>query len=80
MGRPVDPALFMALFVSDPSYERRLDDAAVRDLVTNKLDRLGADECYAEAAEVFGDRPTEAVSRMRWVREAVTRAFAAPAV
>jgi hypothetical protein len=76
MGCHVDPALFMALFVSDISYDPYLTDVAVRDAIGDTLERLGVDGCYAEAAEVFGDRPEVAVGRMRWVREVVARAVA----
>ncbi|GAA1551823.1 hypothetical protein GCM10009827_085560 [Dactylosporangium maewongense] len=72
---PVDPVLSMALFVSDASASRDLDDATVRETVHRTLDQLGPDECYARAAEVFGDRPEVALSRIQWARELCARAL-----
>lgn len=72
----VDPALCMALFVSEVSQTCDLDNATVRDVVARTLEQLGADECYARAAEVFGDRPEVALSRSTWARELCSRAMA----
>ncbi|WP_344617761.1 hypothetical protein [Dactylosporangium salmoneum] len=72
----VDPVLCMALFVSDVSQFSNLDDAAIRETVHRTLDRLGPDECYARAAEVFGDRPDVAIERIHWAREMCARAMA----
>ena len=73
----VDPVLCMALFVSDTPNHADLDDATVRDTVDRTLDQLGPDECYARAAEVFGDRPVVALDRIQWARSLCTRALAA---
>ncbi|MET7398280.1 hypothetical protein ABZS66_32805 [Dactylosporangium sp. NPDC005572] len=73
--RPVDPVLSMALFVSDASASGDLDDVTVRDTVHRTLDQLGPDECYARAAEVFGDRPEVALGRIQWARELCARAL-----
>ncbi|GAA0733899.1 hypothetical protein Drose_31910 [Dactylosporangium roseum] len=73
--RPVDPVLSMALFVSDTPMTYDLDDATVREIVDRTLERLGADECYARAAEVFGDRPDVALDRITWARELCSRAL-----
>ncbi|MEV6929459.1 hypothetical protein AB0M46_33890 [Dactylosporangium sp. NPDC051485] len=72
----VDPVLCMALFVSDTSKYSDLDNATVRETVDRTLERLGPDECYARAAEVFGDRPEIAADRMQWARELCNRAMA----
>ena len=72
---PIDPVMCMALFVSDASQTRDLDDAAVREAVDRTLDQLGPDECYARAAEVFGDRPDVALARITWARELCSRAL-----
>jgi len=72
---PIDPVLSMALFVSDASQTRDLDDAAVREAVDRTLEQLGPDECYARAAEVFGDRPDVALARITWARELCARAL-----
>ncbi|WP_432831032.1 hypothetical protein [Dactylosporangium sp. CA-092794] len=73
---PVDPVLSMALFVSDVSRGWDLDDAAVRRIVEDTLERLGPDECYARAAQAFGDRPETALPRIQWARELCARAMA----
>ncbi|GGM15256.1 hypothetical protein ACFFX1_03980 [Dactylosporangium sucinum] len=73
---PVDPVLCMALFVSDAPKTTDLDDAMVRRTVDQTLERLGPDECYARAAEVFGDRPDIALDRIQWARELCARALA----
>ncbi|MDG6107503.1 hypothetical protein Daura_48890 [Dactylosporangium aurantiacum] len=72
----VDPVLCMALFVSDAPNHADLDDATVRDTVDRTLDQLGPDECYARAAEVFGDRPEVALDRIQWARTLCSRALA----
>lgn len=72
---PIDPVLCMALFVSDTSQAHDLDDAAVRETVDRTLDQLGPDECYARAADVFGDRPDVALARITWARELCSRAL-----
>ena len=74
--RTVDPMLSMALFVSDTPRSRDLDDATVRETVDRTLELLGPDECYARAAEVFGDRPETALDRIQWARELCARALA----
>ncbi|MEV0135532.1 hypothetical protein AB0H83_44665 [Dactylosporangium sp. NPDC050688] len=73
---PVEPMLSMALFVSDVSASGDLDDATVRETVHRTLEQLGPDECYARAAEVFGDRPEVALPRIQWARELCARAMA----
>nr|BFE58442.1 hypothetical protein GCM10020063_029680 [Dactylosporangium thailandense] len=74
--RQVDPVLSMALFVSDASKTSDLDDAMVRETVDRTLEQLGPDECYARAAEVFGDRSDVALGRIQWARALCARAFA----
>lgn len=71
----VDPVLCMALFVSDTPNHADLDDATVRDTVDRTLGQLGPDECYARAAEVFGDRPEVALDRIQWARTLCSRAL-----
>jgi hypothetical protein len=71
--RPVDPVLCMALFVSDTPCFSDPDAATVRRTVDATLDRLGPDECYARAAEVFGDRPDVAFNRIQWARSVCER-------
>jgi hypothetical protein len=73
---PVEPMLSMALFVSDASAFGNLDDATIRKTVHRTLEQLGPDECYARAAEVFGDRPEVALGRIQWARERCARAMA----
>ena len=73
---PVDPVLCMALFVSDTPCFSDPDAATVRATVDATLERLGPDECYARAAEVFGDRPDVALNRIQWARHVCERALA----
>jgi hypothetical protein len=75
---PVDPVLCMALFVSDAPNSADLDDAAVRETVERTLQQLGPDECYARAAEVWGDRPEVALDRIQWARDLCARALTSP--
>ncbi|WP_426508263.1 hypothetical protein ACPPVO_57725 [Dactylosporangium sp. McL0621] len=75
--RPVDPVLCMALFVSDTPCFSNPNDAEVRATVDDTLDRLGPQECYARAAEVFGDRPDVALNRIQWARSVCERALTA---
>jgi hypothetical protein len=63
----------MALFVSDTPCNSDPDPATVRATVDATLDSLGPDECYARAAEVFGDRPDVALDRIQWAREVCER-------
>ncbi|WP_432832146.1 hypothetical protein [Dactylosporangium sp. CA-092794] len=72
---PVDPVLCMALFVSDTPCSAEPDDATVRATVDATLERLGPNECYARAAEVFGDRPEIALNRIQWARRVCQRAL-----
>jgi hypothetical protein len=72
---PVDPVLCMALFVSDTPCNADPDAATVRATVDATLERLGPDECYARAAEVFGDRPDVALNRIQWARRVCARAL-----
>ncbi|WP_426502499.1 hypothetical protein ACPPVO_33230 [Dactylosporangium sp. McL0621] len=71
----VDPVLCMALFVSDASQTCDLDNGTIRDVVARTLEQLGPNECYARAAEVFGDRPEVAQRRITWARELCSRAM-----
>ncbi|GAB3836045.1 hypothetical protein ACFPIJ_33320 [Dactylosporangium cerinum] len=73
---PVEPMLSMALFISDTSASCDLDDATIRETVHRTLEQLGPDECYARAAEVFGNRPEVAQRRIQWARERCARAMA----
>ena len=57
----------MALFVSDTPCFSDPDAATVRATVDATLERLGPDECYARAAEVFGDRPDVSLERLEEV-------------
>ncbi|MFI5913598.1 hypothetical protein [Dactylosporangium sp. NPDC051541] len=78
--RPVEPVLCMALFVSNTPCFSDPDTATVRATVNATLDRLGPEECYARAAEVFGDRPDVALNRIQWARSVCRRAFTPAAV
>ena len=67
-----------ALFVS---ALQRSDDPTVgqvREAVAGAVRRLGSRGCAARVAQEFGDHPDLAVARMRWVRDAVSTAYADP--
>jgi hypothetical protein len=72
--------LCMALFVSGASQSCDLDNSTIRDVAGRTLEQLGPNGCYARAAEVFGDRPEVALSRITWARELCARAMTLAAV
>ncbi|WP_432980733.1 hypothetical protein [Dactylosporangium sp. CA-233914] len=72
----VDPVKCMALFVSDTPCYSDPDAATVRATVDATLERFGPNECYARAAEVFGDRPEVALDRIQWARAVCQRTLA----
>jgi len=67
-----------ALFVS--ALQRSDDPSAkqVQQAITRAVREYGSRGCAARVAQEFGDHPESAVARMRWAREVVTAAFAAP--
>ncbi|MGI5242315.1 hypothetical protein [Dactylosporangium sp. CA-139066] len=71
----VDPVLCMALFVSDAPQTYDLDNCTIRDVVARTLELLGPNECYARAAEEFGNHPEVALPRITWARELCARAM-----
>ncbi len=67
-----------ALFVSDLQPSECPSCGAVEEAVTAMILRYGSDGCAAGVAAEFGDHPETAVSRMRWVRQALRETMAAP--
>ncbi|HEY7274090.1 MAG TPA: hypothetical protein VH502_15260 [Actinoplanes sp.] len=60
-----------ALFVSCLQPSECPSHGAVEGAVTAMILRYGSDGCAAGVAAEFGDHPEAAVSRMRWVRQAL---------
>jgi hypothetical protein len=76
MFRPhVEAARCEALFASNLQSSRQPATEQVRDAVTRTIRAHGLLACVARVAQEFGDHPETAVSRMRWAREAVARAY-----
>ena len=67
-----------ALFVSDLQPSECPSCGAVEEAVTAMILRHGSDGCAAGVAAEFGDHPDAAVSRMRWVRQALRDTMPAP--
>ena len=67
-----------ALFVSDLQPSECPSCGAVEEAVTAMILRYGGDGCAAGVAGEFGDHPEAAVSRMRWVRQALRETMAVP--
>jgi hypothetical protein len=76
MFRPhVEAARCEALFASSLQCSRQPAADQVRDAVTHTVRTYGVLACVARVAQEFGDHPETAVPRMRWAREAVSRAY-----
>jgi hypothetical protein len=67
-----------ALFVSDLQASECPNCGAVEEAVTAMILRYGSDGCAAGVAAEFGDHPEAAVSRIRWVRQALRDTVAPP--
>jgi len=64
-----------ALFASDLQSSQSPGPRQVRAAIRDTLRPLGVRHCVEQVAQEFGDHPDAAVARMRWVREAVSRAY-----
>lgn len=73
----VESARCEALFASGLQGSQRPDDEQVRDAVAAAIRVLGESGCCAEMAQEFGDHPEAAAARMRWVIQAVMKAYRA---
>jgi hypothetical protein len=78
MFRPhVQAARCEALFASSLQISRQPDTQQVRDAVARMIRSHGVLACVARVAQEYGDHPETAVARMRWAREAVSKAYPA---
>jgi hypothetical protein len=72
-----------ALFASALQRSDEPSTAQVRQAIAAAVRAFGTRGCAGLVAQAYGEHPETAVSRMRWARAAVTRAFrsdpAAPA-
>jgi hypothetical protein len=66
-----------ALFVSRLQPSECPSCGVVEEAVTAMILRYGSDGCAAGVATEFGDHPEAAVSRMRWVRQALRETMSA---
>jgi hypothetical protein len=74
VGAAVTDALFAsALQRSDKPSACQIDQA-----VAAAIRAFGELGCAARVAQAYGEDPETAVTRMRWARAAVARAFSAP--
>ncbi len=64
-----------ALFVSPLQPSDTPSAPRVREEIRRTVRNLGSRTCAARVAQEFGDHPEAAISRMRWAREAVRRAY-----
>jgi hypothetical protein len=69
-----------ALFASALQPSDRPTPDQVRAAIMATVRRFGSQGCAARMAQEFGDEPFAAVARMRWAREVIAEAFAAPPV
>jgi hypothetical protein len=67
-----------ALFASALQPSDRPTPDQVRAAIMVTVRRFGSHGCAARMAQQFGDEPLAAVARMRWAREVIAQAFAAP--
>ena len=68
-----------ALFVSPLQRYQHPSTGQVRQAVTEAVRTFGQHGCAERMAQEFGEHPETAVTRMRWARELVGKAFGEPA-
>jgi hypothetical protein len=73
-----DTAVTDALFASALQRSDEPSARQVEQAVAVAIRALGELGCAARVAQAYGEDPDTAVSRMRWARAAVARAFSAP--
>jgi len=76
MFRPDLDTRCEALFASDLQPSQHLLPQQIRTTVLRMIRLAGTQDCAARVAQEFGDHPDTAVPRMRWARDAVSRAYA----
>lgn len=64
-----------ALFASPLEMSDHVAPSQVRQAIQQVLQLLGGSGCAACVAQAYGERPNDAVARMRWARARVAEAF-----
>ena len=75
----VNGARCAALFASGLQRSDAPSPAAVAEVISRTVRRLGVAGCASQMAQEFGDHPEAAASRMRWIRQLITQTPAAAA-
>ncbi len=75
----VNGARCAALFASELQRSDAPSPAAVAEVISRTVRRLGIAGCASQMAQEFGDHPEAAVSRMRWIRQLISQTPAAAA-
>ncbi len=75
----VNGARCAALFASGLQRSDAPSPAAVAEVISRTVRRLGIAGCASQMAQEFGDHPEAAASRMRWIRQLISQAPAAAA-
>ncbi len=76
----VNGARCAALFASGLQRSDAPSPAAVAEVISQTVRRLGIAGCASQMAQEFGDHPEAAASRMRWIRQLISQTPAAAAV
>jgi hypothetical protein len=76
----VNGARCAALFASGLQRSDAPSPAAVAELISRTVRRLGIAGCASQMAQEFGDHPEAAVSRMRWIRPLISEVFSPAAL
>ena len=76
----VNGARCAALFASGVQRSDAPSPAAVAEVISRTVRRLGIAGCASQMAQEFGDHPEAAASRMRWIRQLISQAPTAAAV
>ncbi len=75
----VNGARCAAVFASGLQRSDAPSPAAVAEVISRTVRRLGIAGCASQMAQEFGDHPEAAVSRMRWIRQLISQTPAAAA-
>ena len=71
----VNGARCAALFASELQRSDALSPAAVAEVISRTVRRLGVAGCASQMAQEFGDHPEAAARRMRWIRPLIGEVF-----
>ena len=72
----VNDARCEALFASGLQRSDAPTPEALAAMISHTVRRFGIAGCVSRMAEEFGDHPEAAASRMRWIRQLISEAFA----